>query len=211
MIVEHKPFINSTRLKEFGLETFFQRTLDCLKEELQRLRDTIYNYDQHQYLFALNERAWVGAFNNAVIRAFPDSAAALQEFSVYNKEGFIGRADFLVYWKNSNGKPLYLLFEAKQYEEVGKSEMLDDTGSYLNTVREQGQKYFDAETEYYKDKTVFIIPIAFGWIRQPGNLTVAKSYFEQANKKDKSTDFCYLYFEGEFGAWVYGNVHHAKK
>ena len=211
MTIEHLSFIEKTRLREYELEIFFEKSLDCLKMELQRLRNTIYNYNQHEYLFALNERAWVGAFNNAVIRAFPDNATTLQEFGVYNKHSFIGRADFLVNWKTPAGKTLYLLFEAKQYEEVSKSEMLNDSSLYLNTVREQGQKYFEAETDYYLDKTVFIVPLVFGWIRQTGNLSIAKSYFENENKKDKSTDFCYLYYEGEFGAWVYGNVHRAKK
>lgn len=211
MIVEHKSFIEKARLREYKLDIFFEKSLECLKDELQRLRNTIYNYNQHEFLFALNERAWVGAFNNAVIRAFPDSAATLQEFGVYNKNSFIGRADYLVNWTNPAGKTLYLLFEAKQYEEVSKSEMLNDSSSYLNSVREQGRKYFEAETDYYNDKTVFIVTLVFGWIRQPGNLAIAKSYFDQENKKDKSTDFCYLYYEGEFGAWVYGNVYLEKK
>lgn len=211
MTVNQKAFINPTRLKEFELEIFFQKTLDCLKEELQLLRNTIYNYDKHQYLFALNERAWVGAFNNAVIKAFPDSAVTLQEFTVYNKSNFVGRADLLIYWKSSNGKPLYLLFEFKQYTEDNQSEKPDDTSLFLNKVREQGQKYFKAEAEYYKYKNVLIIPIAFGWLKKPENLKVAKSYFDGANKNDNSIDFCYLYFEGDYGAWVYGNIHRADK
>lgn len=213
MIIEQLQFTEQQRLSKFGLDVFFKKTLDCLRDELQRLRTTIYNYNQHEYIFALNERAWVGAFNNAILRAFPDSSVTLQEFGVYNKSSFVGRADFLVYWKGNDGKPLYLLFEAKQYEELSKAEMLDDTADYMNTIRTQGQKYFDAEieTEYYKDKKVFIIPIAFGWIRKPSYLTEAKKYFEQSDKKDNSTDFCSLYFEGENGAWVYGKVYDARK
>ncbi len=212
--IEHLSFIQSNgSVSKYGLETFFEKTFNCLKEELQRLRNTIYDYNQHEYIFALNERAWVGAFNNAILRALPDSTVTLQEFGVYDKKHFIGRADFLVYWKDKNNKPLYLLFEAKQYEETIKSELLDDATEYLHTVRIQGQKYFDAEeeTEYYKDKNVLVIPIAFGWIRKPDFLNEAKKYFEGGEKKDKSTDFCSLYFEGEHGAWVYGKIYDARE
>ncbi len=211
MKIEQLKFIEQKRLSEFGLSDFFKKTLDYLRDELQRLRTTIYDYNQHEYIFALNERAWVGALNNAIIRAYPDSSVTLQEIGVYNKSSFVGRADFLVYWKGNDGKPLYLLFEAKQYEEVSKAEMLDDTADFMNIIRTQGQKYFEAEIEYYKDKKVFIIPIAFGWIRKHGYITEAKKYFEQSDKKDNSTDFCSLYFEGDYGVWAYGKVFDARK
>ncbi|MFM8912158.1 MAG: hypothetical protein ACKOE6_04430 [Flammeovirgaceae bacterium] len=210
MNIEQLQFLEHDRLNEFGLDEFFHKTLNSLHDELQRLRNTIYNYSQHHFVFALNERAWVGAFNNAILRAFPETAVTLQEFGVYNKSGFIGRADFLVQWKPDDSKPLYLLFEAKQYEELNKTKLLSDASNYLNFVRKQGQKYFEAETEYYNDKTVLIIPIAFGWIRKEGFLSEAKKYFGGNEKQDGSTDFCSLYFEGEYGAWAYGKVYNAR-
>lgn len=210
MIIEQQQFIEQSRLAHYGLDFFFKRTLDCLRDELQRLRQSIYDNNQHEYIFALNERAWVGVFNNAVLRAFPDSAVTLQEFGVYNKRNFVGRADYLVCLKDKCGMPICLLFEVKQYEETIQAKILADTRGYLDSVKEQGQKYFDAEKEYYKDKRVLVIPMAFGWIRKPGYLLEAKKYFDDAEMKNRSVDFCSLYFEGEFGAWVYGKIYDAR-
>ncbi|HUM97870.1 MAG TPA: hypothetical protein PK275_08425 [Chitinophagaceae bacterium] len=213
MTITQLQYIEEKRLSEFGLNIFFKKVLDSLREELQRLRKTIYEYDKAGEIFDLNERSWVGVLNNAISRAYPDSSVTLQEYGVYNKSSFVGRADILVFWKDIGKEPIYLLFEAKSYEETKKSELLNDAGEFLNSVRLQGKKYYDAEleTNYYKDKIVFIIPIAFGLIRRQHYLSEAKKYFNLSHKKDNSTDFCSLYFEGEHGAWSYGKVYNVRK
>jgi len=207
-MVETLVYIHPTRLKEFGLEEFFERIFVGIQNELISLRRTIYNYEEHHYIFALNERAWIGVFNNAIIRTFHNSSDTLQEFSVYNrKRKFIGRADFLVRWEDEMvKKEYYMIFEAKQYEEKNLSNMLDDSGAYLNSIKKQGQRYYNAESTYYNNKKVFIIPIVFGWIRKPGYLDKAKEYFDNENRKDTSSDFCFLYFEGNVGAWIFGKI-----
>ncbi|MBN8835599.1 MAG: hypothetical protein BGO53_02225 [Sphingobacteriales bacterium 39-19] len=210
-MIECKDYIHSVRCDTFGITEFIENTFIQFKKELIRLRGTIYNYKEHHYVFALNERAWVGVLNNAIIKAYPNTAVTLQEYGVYSPSNFVGRADFLVHWVDKNGKEFHLLFEAKQYEELGFATMLDDTEEYLNSIKVQGQKYFDAETIYYKDKTVYVIPIAFGWIRKQGFLSEAKKYFEEGEKKDKATDFCSLFFEGEIGVWVYGKIYDTKQ
>lgn len=210
-MIESKHYIHSQRPEEFGIREFLENTFKHFNKELSRLRETIYNYKEHHYVFALNERAWVGVFNNAIIKAFPNTSVTLQEYGVYSPSNFVGRADFLVHWTDNNGKEFHLLFEAKQYEELSFNTMLDDTEEYLNSIKVQGQKYFDAETIYYQDKTVYVIPIAFGWIRKAGFLNEAKKYFEGGEKKDKATDFCSLFFEGEFGVWVYGKIYDTKQ
>ncbi len=210
MKIEHKPFIEQERVKEFGLDVFIKRTFECLRDELEHLRNTIYNYNEHNFIFALNERAWVGAFNNAILRAFPDTSATLQEYTVYHNKKFVGRADMLVHWKDKDGMVYSLIIEAKQYEETSFKALDDDSGKYLLSVKTQGDKYFNAEYNYYKDKTVYIIPIVFGWIRKKGFLDKAKSNLNDPEKKDKSSDFCSLYFEDDQGAWVYGKIYDAR-
>jgi len=195
------------RLENFELKEFIEKTLNKVKEELTILRKTIYNYKEHHYLFALNERAWVGIINNAIIKAFPKNSSTLQEFSVTNQKGFVGRADFLVCWKNKTGKEYYLLFEAKQYEEKNISKIYDDPKDDYCRVFDQAQKYYEAEFSYYKSKKVYIIPIFIGWIRSnPKLLQKAKEYFTIKEKTDKSTDFCCLYYEGDYGTWIYGKI-----
>ena len=209
-MIDSIDFIHSKRLEKFGIKEFFEKTFVHFKAELNRLRETIYNYNEHQFVFALNERAWLGVFNNAIVKAFPTTSVTLQEYGVYSPINFVGKADFLVHWTDNNGKVFYFLFEAKQYEEMNSKTLLDDTGEYLNSIKIQGQKYFDAETTYYKDKTVYVIPIAFGWIRRKGYLSEAQKYFELKERKDKSTDFCSLFFENDFGVWIYGKIFETK-
>ena len=209
-MIESEYIIKKEDLRQFGLNDFFTKTFEQFKAELNRLHDTIYNYNDHKLLFALNERAWLGVFNNAIINAFPESAVTLQEFSVYNEGKFVGRADFLVHWKAGNGKEFYLLFEAKQYEETSRSKILNDTWDDLNKIKLQAQKYFDAEISYYEGKTVYIIPIAFGWIKKEGFLDEAKKYFLKGQQKDQTSDFCALFYENEVGMWIYGKIFEPK-
>jgi len=117
-MIDSIDFIHSKRLEKFGIKEFFEKTFVHFKAELNRLRETIYNYNEHQFVFALNERAWLGVFNNAIVKAFPTTSVTLQEYGVYSPINFVGKADFLVHWTDNNGKVFYFLFEAKQYEEM---------------------------------------------------------------------------------------------
>lgn len=167
MTIEHKPFINRGQLVDLGLETFFQKTLEYLRCELQLLHNSNYIHTLDEKLFALNERAWVGTFNNAIIRAFPGTVT-LQEFGVYDNESkYKGRVDLLVIWTNPEGKKFTLLFEAKQCELRFKPQITRDSVDYFNSVRDQAESYIKVKSEYYKDQATFIIPIIFGWIRIP--------------------------------------------
>ncbi len=213
MLIQHQSYASQEQLNEYQLDVFFNRTLQYLQIELEKLRRTIYNYNEWHYLFELNETAWVGVFSNAIIRAFPETAATLQEYLVYNDldKTPVGRADLLVNWINGKGETIYLLFEAKQYIEQSECEMLGDSTKYLEQVLTQGCKYYSADSKYFNGKTVFIIPLIFGCINQEAHLNVAKSFFDQKPQKDKSIDFCTLYFEGQYGTWVYGKIYPAKK
>lgn len=207
MTIEHLSFIETNRLSESGLDIFFKKTFEQLLIELQRLRETLYNYEDHRYLFELNETSWVGLLNTAIVKAFPESANCLLEFTVYEDDSMFGRGDLLVSWRNPKCEELYILFEAKQYFENKLENMLGESKDYLDDIKEQAHKYFKAETKYYKGKKVFIVPIAFGSIRDQQCLDEAKRYFGLTDKVDTSSDFCSLYYEGSNGVWAYGYAH----
>lgn len=211
-MIEKLDFLNKERMKSFGIEEFLEQTFKQFQDELILLRKTIYNYKDHHFVFALNERAWVGVFNNAIIKAFPDSSVTLQEYCVYDPQKAVGRADLLVHWMNNSNDEFYLLFEAKRYVESDMTSVLVEDEEYFKLIKSQGHKYFEAETEYYKNKIVYIIPISFGCIRNSAILEKAKTYFDPTQViTERVTDFCTLYFDGDFGVWVYGKVYDTKQ
>ncbi len=196
----------SKKLNEHGLNLFFEKTFNSFYNELRLLRNTMYKSEQSKDIFALNERTWVGILNNAIIKAFPnDAVSTLQEFGVYdeNTNKHKGRADYLVCWNNT-----CLLFEAKQYEEKSVKNLYDENKNDL--AKEQAIKYYNAELNYYnkEEKTIFIIPIYFGWMRKEGLIEKAKEYKIES---DETTDFCALYYEGNNGVWVYGKVYNSEE
>lgn len=202
------PYINNNQ--SFGINGFLEPVFKELAIEINLLRNTIFDSRQEEkYVFALHERTWLGLFNNAILKTFPaDRCTTMQEYGVYKGNDYVGRADFLVRWKDVNEKVFYLLFEAKQYEEKSIKKIHDDTEESFEIVRKQGQKYYDAELEFYDKKNVYIITIAFGWIRRKEVLAKAKEYFDNNIPKiDKSSHFCALYYEGDNGMWVYGRIH----
>jgi cysteinyl-tRNA synthetase len=214
--IQQQHYLKRESLANNELDFFFEVVLKRLGQELERLRDSIFdNYICHptvyEDIFGLNEQAWVGVLNNAIIRAFSDTANTLQEFTVYNigKDNveirtFNGRADLLVQWKNSKGENVYLLFEAKQNRESDFSKMHEDISEFIEKIFDQGNSYIDADKVYYQDKLVFVVPIVFGWIRGAEFINSAKEYF---NKNNKQEAFCSLYHECNSGAWVYGTVY----
>lgn len=218
--IQQQHYLNRESLANMELDYFFEKIFNQLGQELERLRETIFdNYicypSVYEDIFGLNEQAWVGVFNNAIIRAFSDSANTLLEFTVYdnnqprksNIRSFNGRADLLVQWKNSKGEEVYLLFEAKQNRESNLSKLHDDASGFIDEIVGQGKGYVEADHAYYNDKIVFIVPIIFGWFRGADFINSAKEYFNKNNKKE---DFCSLYSECNSGAWVYGSVYDLK-
>lgn len=224
-MIEKINYIHSNRPEVSRIKLFLEKTFEEFEKELIQLRNTIYgfNYEKPEYIFALNERAWLGVFNNAIIRAFP-SCATLQEYGVYKEKKYVGRADFLVYWKDSDSE-FYLLFEAKQYTEKSIKNLLNDSETDFAKVRDQGMKYIIAEPNYYKSKeNVYVIPLFFGWMQGAKKVERAKQYFNDDFDKDSHlTDFCNLYFENTAqepnevadekinGMWVYGKIYDSKK
>ena len=217
MKIETENYIHPKRPAKFGIEGFLENTFIQFKKELERLRQTIYDYEEYKDIFDLDERTWIGIFNTAIIKAFPNTSITLQEYGVYCTKNFVGRADLLVHWKDNKGRCFYLLFEAKKYKEKSIENLYDDSESDFITVLEQGIKYYEADLKYYKGKKVYVIPILFGRLsedkkKRTGIINKAREYFEPAfNKEDYPTDFCSLYYEEENGVWVYGKIYPAKK
>ncbi|MBK9320793.1 MAG: hypothetical protein IPM91_19720 [Bacteroidetes bacterium] len=150
-MIKCEPYIHSQRTNELGLKGFIENTFNCFYIELSRLRDTLYNYEEHHFILLLEELDRI--LNNAIIKAYPNSVT-LQEYGVHSPTKFVGRADLLVQWNDPSGKIYHLIFEAKQYKEQWFNTLLEDDEEYLKSIKTQGQKYLDAETTYYKDKNV---------------------------------------------------------
>jgi hypothetical protein len=216
--IKHQHYLNKNKLASYKLDAFFERVMLSLGHELERLRENIFNYKDengnekkptiYEEIFGLNEQAWVGLLNNAIIRSFPESDTLI-EFTVYNGTVFHGRADLLVNGKNSQGEKINLLFEAKQYKESDETKMKEDANLYINKIMEQGKGYIEADKEYFdKRENLFIVPIVFAWIPEHNLLKIADDYMESSNEKKE--DFCSLYYECNSGAWVYGSVFNSK-
>ena len=216
--IKQQHYLNKEKLASYELDFFVEVTLKRLGQELERMRNTLFtNYVCHPTdyvdLFGLNEQAWVGALNNAIIRSFPE-ADTLLEFTVYNGTKFHGRADLLVHWKNTQGESIYMLFEAKQFTDNTKGDYNDALNktkdeNYHDDIKNQAKKYIKADEDYFSKKTIVIIPIIFGWIKDSSTLKNAKKYMKSIDAKKEH--FCSLYFEGQRGAWVYGSVEYPEK
>jgi hypothetical protein len=223
--------LNKEGLASYELDFFFDVLLRRLGRELERLTDNIFYYEDesgnqrkptvYEDIFGLNEQAWVGLLNNAIIRSFPETDTLL-EFTVYNDSNeseirkFNGRADLLVHWKNYQGKSIYLLFEAKQFTDNTKgdyNDVLNKTKdkNYHDDIKNQAKKYINADEDFFSKKTIVIIPIIFGWIKDSSTLENAEKYMKSKDKKKEH--FCSLYFEEDrgSGAWVYGTVEYPEK
>jgi hypothetical protein len=211
--IKHQHYLNKEKLASYELDFFVEVTLKRLGQELERMRNTLFtNYCCHPTdyvdLFGLNEQAWVGALNNAIIRSFPEADTIL-EFTVYNGTNFHGRGDLLVHWKNSQGEKINLLFEAKQNKEIDAARMKEDSTIYIKDIMKQGKDYIEADSDYFnKRENLYIIPIVFSWIPNDELLKIAMDYMKSIDEKNEH--FCSLYFEGYRGAWVYGSVFNSK-
>lgn len=224
--IQQQHYLKRESLANLELDFFFEEIFNQLGQELERLRETIFYYEDefgnerkptvYEDIFGLNEQAWVGVLNNAIVRVFPDQANTLLEFTVYNEckdedskiRSFFGRADLLVHLKNWKGKEINLLFEAKQYKESDETKMKEDATLYINEIMKQGKGYIDADKQYFdKKENLFIVPIVFAWVPEDNLLKIADDYMKSSNEKKE--DFCSLYSECNSGAWVYGSVYHS--
>jgi pyruvate/2-oxoacid:ferredoxin oxidoreductase alpha subunit len=180
---------------------FVKKTLCSLSNEISLMSLSLYDHKEYKNVFELNERAWVGALNNTIIKTFPEKKiASLQEFAVYKKGKYEGRADLLISYNNE-----IFLFEAKRYYEQ-KENMFDDSASYLNKIRKQAERYLTAGKVFYEKKKVSIVSIAFGILKE-NTINEAKKYFKEYLKNDSSVDFCALYHQKNYGVWVYGKIY----
>lgn len=221
--IQQQHYLNRKSLAKMELDFFFEVIFKRLGHELELLRNTLFDYRDengnerkptvYEEIFGLNEQAWVGVLNNAIIRAFPDTANTLLEFTVYNEgkdenteiRSFYGRADLLVHLKNWKGKEINLLFEAKQNKENSSKKMLEESENNIEAIRKQAKEYYLADKNYFGErKNLFIVPITFGWIPAKEMLKTANDYINSSNNKQE--DFCSLYYEGDSGIWVYGEI-----
>ena len=195
----------SDRLSDPALRNFFEESLQAFTAELQKLADQWYNYTEDEKngieeVFALIERSYVGLFNNAVVKSFPNDSS-LQEFSVHLGGRNYVRGDYLVkHWEGD--RSLSILFEAKQRQHDGRKYSMSETKAFLDPFIEQGKKYYNAEPQYYRDET-YISSLVFEWVRYSEHL---KNVLSWSDDDDGITDFYCLYHTNTVGLMVYGNL-----
>lgn len=192
------------------LLNFFRKTFAALGNEFNKIASDIYLYpdkkkgiddkDSINDVFSLIERTYVGILNNAILRTFPQDST-LQEFPVYGKKGFKGRADFLTVHNYAKGKFINLLFEAKAGVFSWKDYTQEETSQYYSQLHKQALGYYEAERSYYEAE-IYTVAITFDWIRNMDLLaTVLKEPYS-----DNVTDFYFIYYTSESGMSVSGSV-----
>lgn len=175
-------------------------------EELDMLCRQMYKGKEAD-LFSLIERTYIGLLNNAIVRHYGNRATTLQEFSVWENQKIVGRADLLVKIRFDKSSA-YFLFEGKQREFDGKEYVSNELKTFFDAFENQARKYYDAEKDDY-DEQVYIVPIVFEWIRTQKKLTQVLDW--ERDKDDDHTDFYMVLHsncEGEnnSGLMVYGKV-----
>lgn len=205
MIEDYSCYLSKSLDKPLSL--FFENVFKSFHKELHLLADNVYQ-NKPDKIFQYIERTWVGVFNNAVRRAYPD-AVTLEEFSV-GLENSYGRADYFVRLPDHE---IDMLFEAKMYEDMGNDKNeYTETQYWYNEVINQARSYYNAEATDYLPNT-YAIALIFGWMRKPTALQRARAYMqstdEEKAKKDP-TDFCAFFTDSKNGLWVYGKVEKAK-
>ena len=203
-----KPFILNDHKTNPAVKTFFSNVLNAFGDELKKLATVVYQYPSNQMgldglesendVFALIERTYVGIFNNAVVRAYPN-AVTLQEFGVYFETPKRGRADLFITFEDDK-LGMDFLVEAKHVGEVQwKIPSQKDVIKHYSDTYNQALSYYTAEEKYYLQKPI-IVTITFEWARRQDQLdAVLKETYT-----DDHTDFYYLFHTNSAGLLVYG-------
>lgn len=190
----NNQFYRSNALEQSNpsVKNFFEKTFVSFWIELSHLQDVIYQ-DKPELVFNNIERSWLGIFDNAVRRAYPDDAATLQEFSVALGDKCYGRSDYFVRLKKES---MDLLFEAKHYEDLGGNNYAG-MNDWYSQILKKADGYYQSELSSYKyhDNT-YLIALIFGWIRKEQVLKVAMAEMERlfaGNTPKDNADFAALF------------------
>jgi hypothetical protein len=197
--------ILSERIQKVDHQDFFKGVLTKFAEELGALCKEMYMGKESE-MFSLIERTYIGILNNAIVRLYDDRVTTLQEFSVWDTEKIVGRADFLVKMNFKDHKT-YFLFEGKHREFIGKIYSGSNLENDYNDFIFQALKYYNAEKKYYEEP-VFIVAIIFEWIRNQHRLDQVLNW---PDEDDGLTDFymllrSYNVANDNSGLMVYGKV-----
>lgn len=187
------------------VKAFFERVFVSFERELKHLEAFIYP-DSPEQVFNNIERSWVGIFDNAVRYTYADKVATLQEFSVALSDKCYGRADYFVRLIEENTD---LLFEAKQYEDLGGNNYTG-MNDWYSKILKKADGYYQSEQHSYKyyDDT-YLVALIFGWIRKENvlkNAMAEMEYLLAGNKPKDNADFAALFSSGGHGVWVYGKA-----
>ena len=206
----HHPSVYINPSLNNNFKVFLAEVLKGLKNEMHLVSEAFYHYglpgndiEGVDNLFAVIERTWMGIFNNAMIRTFPD-IVTLQEFNVWSSERNVGRCDFLFRLKDELDD-LDVIIEAKMYPFCDDWDQTDNVEFY-NKILGQAYSYYREEKQYYTRK-VWLMALCFEWIQKPRHLPLAKEKMHEWNKeKDPQTDFLTLYYGTNRGVFVYGKI-----
>ncbi len=192
-----------------AMRTFLGTLLTGIKEEIDIVSNAFYNYDDQpnalkgvDNLFAIIERTWMGIFNNAIVRKFPD-VATLQEFNVWNSERNTGRCDFLFCMKDDDGY-FDIVTEAKMREFKNDWKQVERERDFEKIIS-QAYAYYKEEEIYYK-KPVKLMALVFEWVREE-RIEAAKGIMDNIDREiAKDFDFLSLYYGDRRGVFIYGKI-----
>lgn len=154
--------------------------------------------------FALNESAWIGMMNSAIIKYFGDDVACLMEYESLDNREDKTRSDFMVRLLYPN-TPVDLLFEVKTLP-VQKENLMLDFG-FKNDKEHIRTYYKDARANYLKK--VYAIPICFNVLDNAEMVKEAIKKYPKGHKdKNPLVDFCMIYHNSKKskGLWIYGKI-----
>ena len=188
--------------------------IDKIIKDFRKELQLYYEKTHDHELFQFNEQAFVGLLNNSIVRIDSDNnITTIQEYCVKErKTGKTGRVDLLMY--NSEEKTC-IIFEAKHYytdEKKDEKWSVKDTDRDLEEIIEQVNRYYKAEKDFYKDKTVYLCAIVFDSVLK--FKTTIEDYLKLKDFDDLGNYYSYtLYEENELSDVlnIYGRVEKKSK
>lgn len=187
-----KPYTEGVRYPQ--IRKLLSKSMKSLGDEIELLfQKTKWAKD---YLFEYNERAFVGLFNNAIIRQ-GRQYRTFQEYHVYKKEEqLIGRADLLVMHDDFD-----FLIEAKKWTYDGKEYNME---KLFRKPKAQIKTYYHAEKKYY-DKKTYLGVLIFEYVPEKHFKEMKKEYGRES-KHNEDIHFDALYAAEKDGVIIYGQV-----
>jgi hypothetical protein len=125
-----------------ALFDFLDQTFTNLNEEFNLYLTRDFYYDNTKIrddISCAEERTLLGLFSNAIVRGSEENIT-YQEYGVYKKQDYIGRADMFV------STPYFqIIIEAKKWSSTFLKYSPRELSDFLGKIWEQGKRYYEPE------------------------------------------------------------------